>query len=777
MYKLNKFQELCETIPPQFARFFKACQRGGKLLYTRFGGLDKNAKYYIIGLLGGKSSGKTCFLTILAMTHKATPGYAARLVPATIHDSEELRRGYDWINRCITCIEKGLTPPNTPKETYRIRFVVTHGGQEHYVEFIEYPGEALARDNIDGELSGLIMKYLRDVDVLFVVGEAPSPTATAEERNELAIFMGYVKDAMTRVLEQFKTRYHKKHPPFIPVSLLITKWDRCQVPLEDFLISPEGDQHGTLMTILKGATNHFAEAFPVSAFGPSQKNEVGLELPIDLSPIKSSGLEEPLIWALEARTKKDVEQLQSRSNARQLRWNLFKTDQAVSVTARTLDRLPKDSPEWLAVKQVQGKLARLRKIQNMAVVAVICFLGLLWECMVDSSQHSDARQKLRSDSKLDWAASKSWYLDYNRSSWYRHTLYGILYSRGAIVAEWNQLWKGKTDQFWARAVDSTDHNTRSYYADLLAEADPTGSMYPVKELKELLGKINPDDFHSLEGVQKLEAIKDTLPRGETDFITLKAHVARYFWPSLKNKIQKANGTDWKQIDQATVNVDTHLLDYRPYIGNSEREARAELNQWRQGLRARGFGWEYKKFPMNEMAAEKLDSFLKEFIDVSSVYKPRVSARLEFLRKMSEFQSLRIVFKKLNWPESFSLVAENGGPDPRGTFEVGTRPPVTVYGNNVSRSWPDGTLYTNWDGRPMDSKVRIYIAIQEYENIGNNANWGTYSENVSFHDCPGGALMCKLESGASAEVEVQTFNGSSYITLDPPYLPIYGTLKE
>ena len=273
----------------------------------------KNKKYKF-GFLGQSGSGKTTFFTALSMPHVGTDQGSVSLLPEDYSIkgrkrkiAKEISRGHASITTAAKQLRKGMSPPPTPPndDVLRLEFTVSApGSSPWHTDLFDYAGE-----KVNPKVFSLhkIVRMLEEVDALFVF--APCPT---NQNANLPKDMHDLAQVFSAIQQENKKRH--LHRVDIPIVLLVNKWDQaadlsqythdkydkhCNA-LEKFISRrPEYLNLCTIVKAVVGEDNFFSA--PVSALGMSKsdRNDPNGDkvVPIDIDPLKSLGLIEPLAWA------------------------------------------------------------------------------------------------------------------------------------------------------------------------------------------------------------------------------------------------------------------------------------------------------------------------------------------------------------------------------------------------------------------------------------------------------------------------------------------------
>ena len=253
-------------------------------------------KVYRIGIIGGPGSGKTCFMTALAMSRRPHPlGHSCTQLRKLDPEAEGLNKisrerkarlerdfseGYQRIKNSKRWLFEGKVPEKSSLEILRMAFHFSDGlsKESRTIEFIDYAGEMLGEESgHDGTpVSQKLFNILNEVDAFIILAETPMP----DENGEFFFNLPH-----TEVLRQIKQIFLELDPSKIdrarPMAILMNKWDRfrdlsgatfaeeCQ-KLEAWAKTPNGQALLELKQALSGIAKHPVSIFPTSAFGESE---------------------------------------------------------------------------------------------------------------------------------------------------------------------------------------------------------------------------------------------------------------------------------------------------------------------------------------------------------------------------------------------------------------------------------------------------------------------------------------------------------------------------
>lgn len=373
---------------------------------------------YRFALVGQTNSGKTCYLTTLAMRAIGHPGGmtiawkrdmlgdkgpassattdgkqhggwgsgdnapAAKPTPTGGRNSfdDELTarsNGTAWIRSAIAAIEKGDLPKGNPPERCVLDYEIGSAGRGATpVCLVDYSGEAIDAD-MKGPARDGILRHFRTCDGLLVVAEAIPDDAPNRE---------VVEDRVRKVVDFFVSLHGKDEQRLATaIAVVLTKWDTISPvdfddpgaensdieafiasrPLYQNLVDAIShivlEQHDVVPKAGRhvGLQRGNARVFASSSFGHSVQEPDGSHTPL-LSKRRPFCLIDPLVWLADRADAIAVADLSkaSRGSEAWLPWNALPTFQHAR---RVMGRMPQKSPDRSQVAGYKagamGKLA------------------------------------------------------------------------------------------------------------------------------------------------------------------------------------------------------------------------------------------------------------------------------------------------------------------------------------------------------------------------------------------------------------------------------------
>ena len=411
---------------------------------------------YRIGVVGSKSSGKSCLLAALSMARNPNiHGYTATRIAVEDTSNADLCKGNEWADKATLFLENGKWPEPTPHERASVRFKFTDGlTRQKNVELIDYSGELLNPDVAQSELAKRLREVLREMDGLIVLAEYPlqgeNPSKLEKSLNGLLGVFALLNVG------------HKKHPNTvtrqIPIAMIVNKWDRspyfdtspsgqgeaCET-LEKFLASEPRPFHASVASALGPAAGGWFKSFAVSAVGAVRREGAGdqvREMPPGKGTLASFGLEEPFLWVIQQRDDIDIAE-QEQSLKRWFTWLLppwphWLRNHGFSALLARFDSI---TPEGARMTSIQRKSWSLVVRQSLICAMVVLVCEACW----DGVRHRDAEQSIKNPGQgSGWQAGTAWLSDYGRSNQLRHMLYSTVFlSKQSALNRANQVWDEK----------------------------------------------------------------------------------------------------------------------------------------------------------------------------------------------------------------------------------------------------------------------------------------------------------------------------------------------
>lgn len=293
-----------------------------------------NKRIYQIALYGLSGSGKTCLLAALAMDRYPNPfGFTVTWLTSSA------QTGKKWLQQAINALENNQVPPPNPNTDNRFtfEFMFAYRGQRYQVRMFDYSGELVSPHASDTANAENLRKALAGMDALLILAPAPHPN---EDHKQLSKDL----NGLQRTFASFSIQREQDIKlAKLPIALIFNMWDRRSglehatpenewKELEEYL---QLDQQIVLRPIPhrrlyddfrsgwdKDATTYqpgelwqkFCDfkaskpirrdlmPFPLSAFGEYETvhsdDGTNFELPKEINPLHSFGLEDPFVWAL-----------------------------------------------------------------------------------------------------------------------------------------------------------------------------------------------------------------------------------------------------------------------------------------------------------------------------------------------------------------------------------------------------------------------------------------------------------------------------------------------
>jgi len=395
---------------------------------------------YHFALVGQTESGKTCYLTTLAMRAIGHPGGmtvawrrdmlgdsgAAATAPPpgrrqnrwlsnvdvsfakpaggrSSYDDERTARanGVSWIQAAIAAIEKGDLPKGNPPEKCVLDFEIGCADRGTTpICLVDYSGESINAD-MKGPARDGILRHFRNCDGLIVVAEAIPDDAP----NRATV------EARVRMVVDFFVSLHGKDEQRLgtAIAVMLTKWDTISPVNFDDPGSENSDIEAyiaerPLYENLVNAISHMvlqqpdvhpsherqvglqrgnARIFASSSFGHSVLEPNGSRKPL-LADRRPFCLIDPLLWLADRADAIAIAELAKASHGSQswLPWNAWNSFRRAN---RAMERMPRKSE---ARRQIGGfRTAAFGKLA--AAVALIVTLG-------DMSRYASVRRDVES---------------------------------------------------------------------------------------------------------------------------------------------------------------------------------------------------------------------------------------------------------------------------------------------------------------------------------------------------------------------------------------------
>lgn len=456
-----------------------------------------NQKIYRFAMFGRTASGKTCILAALSMSrypniHKYTCTRVPLETQAPVGDSSSwsiqdreasLHRGKQWLDESIQRITDHDVPPPNPNTEQRMifEFEFTAPGRPAFrVELIDYAGELIDPDVSASDLSKRLRSILIEMDGILVLAEAPFPDnhthIVAEEMRKLQEAFALVRGNTDR-----------EKPYNIPIALLINKWDRRgplshQDPeaerneLKEFLTTEPLPPHRMLLDQLMNTVREgYGQAFPVSAFGEHKivKTDFGQkELPVQINPLKSFGLEDSFIWLAQKRDELDrLEFLDTTQSISQWLPNPFSIQKHLRAGKDLAHRYHEGTEER---RQLDNRakyltVARRKRWASMTLLFLVSYLSI--ESGMDRYVYRKCMNIIKNptstDAQLD--EQEKYLASYAQSHALSHFLSKFLFTPNEARATLLDLRSSRDERGWEPVKNSQDPeakiaNAKAYFS-------------------------------------------------------------------------------------------------------------------------------------------------------------------------------------------------------------------------------------------------------------------------------------------------------------------------
>ena len=364
-------------------------------------------KYYKFALFGRTNSGKTCYLTALAlgnfgsateMTCVRMPVIAKGKTSATESvedtDFEALKRGEQLIDDALKSLNKGYPPDATPLNVLKdqdlpaIEYKLSTAEKSSIlIRTVDYPGELVdpaalkSSDALATTLKGILSKF----DGLLIITGLPEKDEDSKQTSEIL----ELKASFSALAES-----KDKDLDQTPVAIAITKWDRSPSfnpkakatdaqEIETFLenhpavdslfktiVFALGDQSSEKVD--EERTGYYkgnSAFFVTSAFGNNRPQINGM----------SYGVLDPLLWLVHRRDFLDTQYLENQWETNKLsKWSPKKSRDCVRNTSKILQRVSKRSESYRRLNHIRSEAAKKFVISVFSVTVsflLICNIG------------------------------------------------------------------------------------------------------------------------------------------------------------------------------------------------------------------------------------------------------------------------------------------------------------------------------------------------------------------------------------------------------------------
>jgi hypothetical protein len=446
-------------------------------------------KVYKLGMYGRAGSGKTCILAALAMARITHPEQLSCTwipepagLPRPAGDPENwdshdpataFHRGKEWLEAAIAYLaRRDVPPPNPANLAEPLRFSFQFATPEPRlfpVELIDYSGELIDPSITNDALAQRLREHMAAMDGLLVLAEAPDP---GRDTGPLSYELWRLAQAFALLGEE------AQHGPAldVPVALLINKWDRRgaldfdnpdheNTRLQQFLESTPEPPHRALVQMLSNSVteDNFA-VFPVSAFGEHETLADGREIPKQVHPLKSFGLEDGFIHV--ARQRDAIDMARYEADVRRLSpwrfwqsvthtspWRLLRAGYALAA------RFPGKSISHQQVRFHAARAASIAATHVLCTIASVLFLLVASETFYDGFRTRSVLATLRSPQANEdqLRTEEQWLRAFTIAPVFRHTGSRLfVLSRAHANATLDGFWTQRDELAWQNVAQTQD---------------------------------------------------------------------------------------------------------------------------------------------------------------------------------------------------------------------------------------------------------------------------------------------------------------------------------
>jgi GTPase SAR1 family protein len=386
-------------------------------------------RLYRFALYGLSNSGKTCYLTALALERRPTlDGSTCAALPANENDDPDIQTGWTNLQTFTKAFEDGDLPvatsitDGTPKYRYTYSDAVL--GEIRF-EIHDYAGELLRPDN----LTESIRKNFQDLDGIIVLAVVPKKNTKHSEIH------GELKDLMAS-FNKLKANTNTERR--CPIALVLTKWDRQSkiavngLENERETLDAFFQENPTFVNVRNSISNdigaeNFA-VFPISALGHCDESDK----PRNARPLQSYGLPFPFGWLARRVNEMDIARLNDLKTPNTLLflppfkfWGKGKfwgktTNEATTLAEKLIKRLPERSKERISnVKKMRSQIAWRKMLRGIIAGGELALLGTILWGINDSIKwrihEATINNPKSTEEQVDMA--RKWFANYAQSSW------------------------------------------------------------------------------------------------------------------------------------------------------------------------------------------------------------------------------------------------------------------------------------------------------------------------------------------------------------------------
>lgn len=448
---------------------------------------------YRIGIFGHTAAGKTS--TLLSLSLNRNPllsNTSCNLVPLSAESRKSsqgkgLERGTQWIRKAHQRLKEDLPVDANDISVDQLVLeydVAEQGGDSYRVSIFDYSGELVSSDKQTDKLAEhLINNLSQKLDGLMVLIPA---SINKDEACK-------VKDQLLELQQTFTLINQKSNKVGTkldtPIALVVTKWDligqtdHFQTESDRALdLLKENEDYLTHLSVYKNVqTVVSSENFyfgPMSAFGKCKriKSEDGLaySVPKSLDPLNAYGVVEPVVWLCQRaqqikyqRVLHRFEQYKQKSSlARAMsEFGRFGVDSPKSISSEmseVQDQFSEKSKEYgmLIGYKKSIYISRLRNL--LVLVSIALGLSLMIETGIDHKHRLEADANI-TQKDVPWpklAESNRWLQSYIRTSFPRHTVYKLFFTKDKAQKLANQYGADLAEKIWLKIQTEIDFDIK-----------------------------------------------------------------------------------------------------------------------------------------------------------------------------------------------------------------------------------------------------------------------------------------------------------------------------